>query len=234
MKKSPVSTKMMYKTKQEYVYQLLRDAIMTCELEPNQKLVISNLAEQFEVSTIPVREALQQLHSEGLVNNNAHTGPVVSPITKSDVVETFTIKEGLEGVATRVASEKMTANNFAECKKQLAQMDEVLKTQNYEEWGALNAQFHGKIVKISAMPVLEEMYTKVLDKWERIRRYFFSEVLLKRHNESQKDHYDIVQAIEENDPKEAERLTKLHNQHALRDYMRYLEGDSQLSQGEQR
>lgn len=217
---------MTYKTKQEYVYGLLRDAIMKCELMPDQKLVISNLATQFDVSTIPVREALQQLHSEGLVNNNPHTGSVVAPITKSSIVETFTIKEGLEGVATRVAVEKMNPNHFIQLKDQLEQMDDVLKSNNYEDWGELNAQFHVSIVQIAAMPALKEMHSKVLDKWDRIRRYFFSEVLVKRHDQSQKEHYEILNLMEKRDNEGAEQLTKLHNRHALDDYMSYLEENS--------
>ena len=54
-----------FRTKQEFVYRTLRDAIMRCELEPGRRLVIDELARQLEVSSIPVREGLQLLQSEG-------------------------------------------------------------------------------------------------------------------------------------------------------------------------
>ena len=56
-----------FRTKQEYVYQSLRSAIMHGELPPGQRLVIDDIARRLEVSAIPIREALQSLQAEGLV-----------------------------------------------------------------------------------------------------------------------------------------------------------------------
>jgi DNA-binding GntR family transcriptional regulator len=69
------------------------------------------------------------------------------------------------------------------------------------------------------MPLLKEMLKKVLNKWERIRDYFFSEVLMYRHSQSQLEHRAIIQAMEDGDIEEAERLTKKHNRDALEFYM---------------
>src|ERR1700730_8063472 len=96
------------KTKQMFVYQTLRDAIMRCELKPGQRLVTDGIARQLSVSHIPVREALQLLQAEGLVDNIAHTGASVAPISRDSIVETFTVLEGLEVVATRTAAERMS------------------------------------------------------------------------------------------------------------------------------
>lgn len=222
MQRLSLTRKTTYRTKQEYVYQTLREAIMQCELTPGEKLVISDIAAQLEVSTIPVREALQFLHSEDLVKYNAHVGAVVAPITRASIVETFTIKEGLESAATRIAVQNMTPGHLEDLQKQLTQMDEVLKNKNYEEWGLLNAQFHSSIVNIAEMPVLKEMHSKILDKWDRIRRYYFTEVLVNRHEQSQSEHYDLVKAIENNEGETAERLTREHNRNALEDYMKHV------------
>ena len=73
---------MRHRTKQEFVYETLREAIMRCELGPGRRLVIDELARQLEVSAIPVREALQLLQSEGLVTNVPHVGATVSPVSR--------------------------------------------------------------------------------------------------------------------------------------------------------
>jgi DNA-binding GntR family transcriptional regulator len=194
---------------------------MHCELAPGQKLVISDIANQLEVSTIPVREALQLLQSEDLVEYNAHVGALVTPITEASVAETFTIKEGLESVAVRIGIEKMTQSTLEQLKKQLEEMDQVLKSERFEKWGQLNAQFHRTIVVSAEMPLLKEMHLKILDKWDRIRRYFFSEVLINRHGQSQEEHEAIVEAIENGDISKAEQLTRSHNRNALKDYMEH-------------
>src|ERR671930_886577 len=95
-------------TKQMFVYHTLRDAIMRCELLPGQRLVTDTIARQLSVSHIPVREALQLLQAEGLVENIAHAGASVAPISRDSIVETFTVLEGLELVATRTAAQRMT------------------------------------------------------------------------------------------------------------------------------
>lgn len=222
-KKLTLSPKMAYKTKQEYVYQVLREAIMQCELIPYQKLIISEIAKQLGVSTIPVREALQLLQSEDLVNYNAHSGAIVSPITQASIVETFNIKEALESVATRNAVQQLTNEYAEDLRKQLAEMDEALISGKEKGWGPLNEKFHCTIVQVADMPVLKEMHSKIMDKWERIRRYFFSEVLSHRHHQSQEEHYAILKAMEEKDSEKAEKSTRLHNQNALKDYMAYFD-----------
>ena len=56
-----------HRTKQEFAYQTLKDAILRCELRPDERLLIDDLARRLQVSPIPVREAIQMLQSEGLV-----------------------------------------------------------------------------------------------------------------------------------------------------------------------
>jgi len=76
-----------HRTKQEFVYRTLRDAIIRCELPPGERLVIDDLARQLAVSAIPVREALQLLQSEGLAVNVPHVGATVAPISRESIVE---------------------------------------------------------------------------------------------------------------------------------------------------
>ncbi|MFD1674034.1 GntR family transcriptional regulator [Alicyclobacillus fodiniaquatilis] len=212
-----------YNTKQEFIYQALRDAIMRCEIQPEQRLIIQNIADQFGVSSIPVREALRMLHSEDLIEYKPHIGAIASPISKASIVETFTIKEALEAVATRTAVERMTPENLQLLKQHVADMDDALQNGDYEAWGALNTEFHDAITNMTGMPMLKEITKKILNKWNRIRHYFFSEVLVHRLIRSQEEHHAIMRAIAEGNAEEAEQLAKAHNQNALKDYMAHLE-----------
>jgi DNA-binding GntR family transcriptional regulator len=85
---------MFFQTKQEVVYQTLRTAITHCEIKPGERLVIEEIAQQLNVSPIPVREALQLLQSERLIEAIPHGGATVAPISQASVAEIFTLMEG--------------------------------------------------------------------------------------------------------------------------------------------
>jgi DNA-binding GntR family transcriptional regulator len=208
-----------FKSKQEFVYQVLRSSIMKCQLPPGEKLIIQDIADQLSVSAIPVREALRLLASEDLVDYNAHTGASVSRISAESITETFTLKEALESAAIRVATMKITDALLAELKALMVQMDQHIQNEEFEKWAEVNGEFHLAITNITGMPLLKEMQNRVLDKWERIRTYFFSEILIYRHAESNLDHMALIQAIEEGKVDVAEQLTKKHNRDALEYYM---------------
>src|SRR5688500_20343799 len=98
---------MAYKTKQEFVYQTLRRAILRCELAPGQRLASQEIANRLGVSLIPVREAVQLLQSEGLVGNRPHVGAAVAGISGSSIAEVVTLLERLGTVARRGAAQRM-------------------------------------------------------------------------------------------------------------------------------
>lgn len=226
MELSPVR----FKTKQAYVYQTLRSEIMHCELAPGEKLVIKDIADRLSVSSIPVREALQLLQSDKLVIHVPHVGAVVSPISKDDIVETFTIKESLEAVSARVAAGTVEKSQLTELREHLGIMDVVLENKHLDQWGSLNRQFHLGITTIAKMPMLREMHVQVLDKWDRIQHYYFHEVLIHRHSQSQKEHYAILDAIARNDAAQAESVTREHNLNALKDYMNLVDSSSSVGE----
>jgi DNA-binding GntR family transcriptional regulator len=202
-----------YKTKAELVYTSLRSAIMRCELEPGKRLIIDDISRHFGVSHIPVREALNLLQSEGLVTVIPHSDATVSAVSPHDVFEIFTLMEGLEIVAMRVAAERASEENLRQLSDMLKPMDQAVASDVLETWAELNIAFHRKI---AAMPILKEMTNRVLDRWDRVRRQVH--VLPGRLAEPQQQHRDIVQALRRHDISSAQALATLHNRAALGAY----------------
>lgn len=221
-----VSEGMAYKTKQEFVYQTLRGAILRCELAPEQRLPTQEIADRLGVSLIPVREALQLLQSEGLVENRPHVGAAVARISGSSVAEVFTLLEGLETVATRVASRRMTTENIDGLTELLEKMDAAVEEGEYERWGELNARLHVSMACIAEMPVLREMTERVFDLWYRVQRHYFSEVALQRVMQSQREHHEILGALRDGDEEALEALIKVHNRGALEAYTKHMSNGS--------
>lgn len=205
-----------YRTKAELVHATLRSAIMRCEIEPGTRLIIDDISASLGVSHIPVREALSQLQSEGLVTLVPHSGATVAPVSPGDVVEIFSIMEGLELVATRVAAETASEEDLQRLTAILDAMDAAVAAKEPERWAELNIEFHREIASITGMPMLEEMTNRVLDRWDRVRRYV--RVLPERMGDAQQQHHDIVRALQRKDVSTAQALATLHNRGALGSY----------------
>ncbi len=209
-------------TKQEFVYQTLRSAIMRGDLAPGERLRTEDIAQRLGVSLIPVREALQLLQSERLVESTPHVGARVARISRDSIIEVFTVMEGLELVATRTAAERMTPTHAQELASLLEAMDEALESGSYDEWSDLNSQFHSAIARMTGMPMLQEMTDRALNQWDRVRRYYLKDVLVHRLAQAQEEHRVIVQAMRDQNYGLLEQLVWEHNQGALAAYTEHL------------
>jgi DNA-binding GntR family transcriptional regulator len=211
-------------TKQQFVYTTLRESIIRSELSPGTRLVIDDLARQFKVSIIPVREALRLLQSEGLVLSVAHVGATVAPISKASVVEVFTLLEGLEVVTARVAAERATAADFEMLGTFVAEMDRALEAGSPLHWSEINTRFHLAISRLADMPILHDMMQRAVDYWDRVRRFYFRDVLIHRTRLAQAEHRAMLVQMESQDIPALEQTVREHNRGALAAYMSHLDG----------
>jgi DNA-binding GntR family transcriptional regulator len=210
------------RTKQAFVYQTLRDAIMHCALRPGERLVIDELARRLNVSAIPVREALHGLTSEGLVVNVPHVGATVAPITRESIIDVFTVLEGLGGMAMRVLAERAHAADFEALDHILSEMDDEISNDHVEEWAAHNTTFHATIAQRTGLPLLKEMTERVHDRWHRVRRYYFSGVLAHRADRAQAEHWQMLDAMKRGDIEQLQALAHQHSRGAVESYLAYL------------
>ncbi len=218
-----VPTEAPHRTKQQFVYRALRAAIIKCELPPSERLVIDELARRFEVSIIPVREALRLLQSEGLVVNVPHVGVTVAPVSRESILEVFTLLEGLEVVAARPAAMRATPADLTLLAEIAAAMDEALAAGRYEQWAELNTRFHLTISGLAAMPLLQEMMERILDRWDRVRRYYFKGVLVHRADQAQAEHHALLEELRARDVERLEQTVRQHNRGALASYTAYVD-----------
>lgn len=216
-----------YQTKQEWVHSTLKEAIQSCTLAPGTRLTLDDLAEQLNVSRVPVREALLQLQVEGLVDMTPHAGAVVSPISLDSVRELFMILEELEVLAGRAAAENASPENLKNLEDMLVSMEEAVAEGDVERWSKLNTEFHGEISRLSGMLFLKQITEKTLEKWDRVRRYFLTEVLDKRTAQAQEEHRQVYDGLREGDAEAVEQSLRAHNRNALKAYLAYLSEEGQ-------
>jgi DNA-binding GntR family transcriptional regulator len=217
-----------HRTKQEFAYQTLRDAITRCELRPGERLVIDDLARRLQVSAIPVREAIQMLQAEGLVVSVPHTGVSVAPVTSESIQDIFALLEGLETVASRLVAERARPDELDALARLVQEMDRAVADKRHTDWAQLNREFHRMIGELPGLPMLAEMTERVLARWERIRRYFFSGVLVHRIDQAQEEHREIIAAMGVADLGRLEAAIRQHNRRAYAAYMAFLNSDTPL------
>ena len=161
-----------HQTKQAFVYRALHQALLSCAIQPGERLVIDDLAKRLGVSIIPVREALQMLQAEGLVVNVPHVGAAAAPLSRDSIVDVFTVLEGLEVVATRLLAERGSPEAVHALEPIVRDMDAAAEDARHEDWADLNTRFHLTISAATGLPLLREMTERLLGRWDRIRRYY--------------------------------------------------------------
>ena len=147
------------------VVAILREAILTCRLEPGAVLNERELAEQLGVSKTPVREALSLLNHEGLVQILPRQAYVVTPITVRDVHESFDLRVILEGAAAELAAARITD-------AELAALDAVVAGEAHTEAVAetleRNVSFHSLIARASGNERLTALIERLLGEMPRL------------------------------------------------------------------
>ena len=111
-----------HKSLREAALAAIRQAISRGDLKPGQRLVESDVAEQMGISRAPVREALRQLETEGLVVSEPHRGTFVAEVSATDLWEIYTLRAAIERLAVRLVTEKASAEMLAQLQQAVADM----------------------------------------------------------------------------------------------------------------
>lgn len=189
----------------EIVAAVLREAISTGQLRGNQPLPQDEIASQLRVSHIPVREALRQLESEGLVTYQANRGATVRALTTDEIREIYEIRATLETASVRRATPELKPEALARAR---ALLDRAESASDDAVWGSLDVEFHQLVYDLEQRPRLQEMITGLL---RRVDRYWLSQGLMLKHRAAfDAEHRALLAAIEAGDADRAAALLEKH------------------------
>jgi DNA-binding GntR family transcriptional regulator len=196
------------KTLREQVFEHLREEILSSRLRPGTELNELTLAAELEISRGPLREALGQLASEGLVKITPRRGAIVSELTDEEFVDAYQVREALEVLAIRLAVPRMTAEQIAYLRELHEEMVEQVKAGEVKEFFDTNAVFHQLFVDASGNVKLGEHYRLLMG---QMGRYLARSLTLRGTIErSAPEHAAILAAVEAGD---AERAAQLLGDH---------------------
>ncbi|NKX56459.1 GntR family transcriptional regulator [Arthrobacter mobilis] len=133
----------------EEVRDALRNRIFEGHYAPGTRLIERDLANEFNVSRLPVREALRMLRQEGLVTERATRGSVVAALSEKDVRDLFDVRESLEVLACRLAAERATPADLRRLAGLLDEASAALARGALREAQRANSEFHDTVGQIA-------------------------------------------------------------------------------------
>ncbi|GAA3399036.1 GntR family transcriptional regulator [Streptomyces roseoviridis] len=150
----------------------LRDRIITGRLRPGDRLVERDVAEDFGVSRVPVREAIRILIGEGFLQAVSQRRIVVREMSRQDVENLFDMREALEVLAVRRAAERRTPAELSTLARLLDEARAATGAGGPERLSRANAAFHAQIVRMSR----NELLVTSLESLEGRLRWLFQQV----------------------------------------------------------
>jgi DNA-binding GntR family transcriptional regulator len=184
------------------VVERLREKILSGELREGEQLRQDAIAAEFQISRIPVREALSHLAAEGLINIVANRGAVVSALSPEEIGEMFEARAVLECYMLRQAIPNLKEEDFKRAEEILRQFEESLEDQSEaKSWGKWNWLFHSTLYAPANRPVMMA-FVKTLnhncDRYTRLHLVFTRNLHL-----AGEAHRKLLEACRTRDPKTA-------------------------------
>ncbi len=198
-----------HKTRTQLVVEAIREKILGGEIKAGEPLRQAALAEELNVSRIPVREALMQLEAEGLVNFEAHKGATASEISSAQVCEVFELRALLEAELLFHSIKRLTEDDFEEAEECLAKLENAMAAGDaMAATGELNTLFHNKLYCRAERPQTEEIVASLN---QSCSRYVRMHILLAGGIETApEEHRELLELAKAKEVNKACKALKKH------------------------
>ena len=187
----------------------LREQIIRGEIPEGTQLRQDAIASQYQVSRIPVREALRQLDAEGLIAIVPNRGAIVPALSPDDIEELFSIRALLEPEVLKLSIPHLTDEDLSKAESILRKyVNELRREDHVSAWGRLNWQFHSTLYSRANQPRFMAIIRNVNNSSERyIRLQLYLTHWMRRANE---EHHKLLELCRERDIPRACKLLREH------------------------
>ncbi len=194
----------------DQVYSILKEMIANYRFIPGSYLNLEQLTRDLGVSRTPVWDAIRKLEQEGFVKNEPKKGVLILELTPETAIELYTVRELLEGLAVRLAVERIddgTLKKMAQC---LKEQEKVIEEKDLIGYSRLDFDFHGFIYTSCNNKVLQEMLENIKNKSRPIAM-LITPILPRLYH----DHVEIFEALKQRDGEKAEKTIRDHCRNML-------------------
>ncbi len=208
------------------VFVVLKTAIHCGELQPGDPLIERDLAEKLAVSRTPVREAIQRLKTMGLAVQVSRKTVIVAKPTPEEVLDTFHVREVLEGLAASLAATNATPDDLAYLRSLVEDMEQCIKVNDDDELEELHMLFHERLYRASGNKKLCQLLMDLRDCIKAYTRIGYA--FPGRKSEAALEHRKILDALISKNSRKAEEWARKHIKRSKEAYIRELQKESQI------
>jgi DNA-binding GntR family transcriptional regulator len=186
----------------------LRERILNGEFKEGDQLVQEALGKEYEVSRMPVREALRQLEASGLIVMETHKGAVVTSVPTDQIGELFELRALLECEILGHAIPLTTESTIAVSQAILLRLEDAYHRKDVQNWGALNWEFHKSLYlpsrRVQTLAILQGINTQT-DRYIRLQLQLTGAVA-----DAELEHRELLRLCAERNLKEAVSYMRKH------------------------
>jgi DNA-binding GntR family transcriptional regulator len=209
-----------FQSKADLAYTHILQDISEGVYGPGEKLVIRQLSRLYDVSEIPIREAIKRLESEGYVTHSANKSVIVCSLDRSELTNFFQVRGVLEGYATRISIDFLDEHDMAELKQINDEMKLACEQHDTARYSDLNSRFHLRIYEKNPNRELTKLIETLWTKWAITRRVF--KLSPQRMDHSFHEHEHIMELMRNHRYDEAEMFVRKHKFNAGEEMVKVL------------
>jgi DNA-binding GntR family transcriptional regulator len=199
-----------FRTMTEYIFQELKDDILYGGLLPGQVLLQDEIAAKYEVSRIPVREALRMLAAERLIEMKAHRRAAVRDRSTAEIADIFLVKSLLEPWAAATAVPHLTDQDIELLRSVYEKLESAARRSDLVRYVKLNREFHITMYKKCGSSNVLQLIEHFFDQASRFVFYFFAQGG-STLPQAQAEHLAILRACESRDANSVRELIREHS-----------------------
>lgn len=195
----------------ERAYFRIKKMISDYRFSPGSRLNVEHLARDLGTSRTPIWEAVRRLEQEGLAKNIPNRGVFLVKLTHEVAIELYMVREVLEGMAARLAVERISDKALEKMEKLLREQEKIVAVEDLVAYSKSDFEFHAVIYAACGNAILREMLESIKEK-VRPFEMRITPILTELFN----DHQTIVRAMRLRDALLAEVAFREHNQRVLK------------------
>ncbi len=192
----------------DVVFNTLRQAILTGELKPGERLMEIHLANRLGVSRTPIREAIRKLELEGLVTMIPRRGAEVAQITEKSMKDVLEVRRTLDALSAELACERISPEEEDALKKACQDFEDAVKTKDAKVIAKADVALHDIIAAATGNQRLIQLINNLAEQMYRYRFEYIKDS--SQHERIIQEHRIIYESIVKKDKEAASEMAKTH------------------------
>ena len=192
----------------DVVFNTLRQAILTGELKPGERLMEIHLADRLGVSRTPIREAIRKLELEGLVTMIPRRGAEVAQITEKSMKDVLEVRRALDALCAELACDRITDEELENLRLACDAFETAVKTKDAKKIAQADVALHDIIVRATGNQRLIQLVNNLSEQMYRYRFEYIKD--FSQHERLVEEHRIIYESIVNKDKETAAEAAKTH------------------------